>query len=73
MAMPDEFYVVWYFIAQNLICKFCSAPLEELKPSALLQFVMPGLRGSLDQDPDSTSVGFVLWIPACTGMTAVLH
>jgi hypothetical protein len=31
--------------------------------------VIPDLRGPLGRDPDSTSVGFVLWMPAYAGMT----
>jgi hypothetical protein len=31
--------------------------------------VIPDLRGPLSRDPDSTSVGFVLWMPASAGMT----
>jgi hypothetical protein len=36
---------------------------------ALLRFVIPDLRGPLGRDPDSTPIGFVLWMPAYTGMT----
>jgi hypothetical protein len=31
--------------------------------------VIPDLRGPLGRDPDSASVGFVLWMPAYAGMT----
>jgi hypothetical protein len=31
--------------------------------------VIPDLRGPLGRDPDSTSVGFVFWMPAYAGMT----
>jgi hypothetical protein len=31
--------------------------------------VIPDLRGPLGRDPDFTLISFVLWIPACAGMT----
>jgi hypothetical protein len=53
--------------AQN--CRHCEqfTPLRGHKP--VKNTVIPDLRGPLGRDPDFTSVGFVLWMPACAGMT----
>jgi hypothetical protein len=31
--------------------------------------IFPICHAGVDRHPDSTSVGFVFWIPACAGMT----